>query len=104
MRCAASAHHPATLPDHSPLQPRAPCLPLTLFAPAAPSFCRRTSLNSDMLPILTKIFSDDRLAGDHRDLPGAAPLSVGSFIVGFLWRASVALVLSIGNGEEAAHG
>ena len=51
-----------------------------------------------MLPILGNIFSDDRLAGDHRVLPGAAPPSIGSFIVGFFERASATFIWSIGNG------
>ena len=46
------------------------------------------AFNSDMLPILGNIFSDDRLAGDHRVLPGAAPPSIGSFVSGFFSRAS----------------
>ena len=57
-----------------------------------------------MLPILGNIFSDDRLAGDHRVLPGAAPERVGSFIFGFFSRASAALILSIGNGAMLAGG
>ena len=55
------------------------------------------AFNSDMLPILGNIFSDDRLAGDHRVLPGAAPPSIGSFIFGFFSRASATFIRSIGN-------
>ena len=56
------------------------------------------AFNSDMLTILGNVFSDDRLAGDHRVLPGAAPPSIGSFIVGFFSRASATFIQSIGNG------
>ena len=55
-----------------------------------------------MRPILGNIFSDAQLAGDRRLLPGAPPPSVGSFILGFLSRASAALILKVGNGAVVA--
>ena len=60
------------------------------------------SLNLDLPAILGNIFSDAQPAGDHRVLPQAAPRAVGSFVVGFLLRASADGILDIGEGSEAA--